>query len=235
MLYAINEPLLQADGRKNKVTLAFDVETSELDPGSAGQDPRKRRQILEGARRVFLDKGFDGASMNDIARAAGVSKGTLYVYFEDKERLFVELISTEKREELFRVIQLDHSNHDVRAVLAECGYQLIEILVRPYYVQAMRTVFSIVNRMPDIGIEFYNRGPQICADQMSAYLRSQVAAGVLEIEDCDLAASQLMELAQTGIMRKLLFGIVETPTREQIRERVDVAVDFFLRVYQARQ
>ena len=50
----------------------------------------KRRQILDGARKVFMNLGFDGASMNEIARAAGVSKGTLYVYFADKNRLLLE-------------------------------------------------------------------------------------------------------------------------------------------------
>jgi len=213
------------------VTLAHDVATAELVESSAGQDPKKRRQIMDGARQVFLEKGFDAASMNDIARAAGVSKGTLYVYFENKERLFVELISTEKREELFSVIQLDHDNHDVAGVLARCGYQLIGILTRPYYIQAMRTVFSIVNRMPDIGVEFYGRGPQLCADQIARYLRTQADAGVVAIEDCDLAAAQFMELAQTGIMRKLLFGLLETPSPEEIRRRVDIAVAFFMKVY----
>ena len=52
------------------------------------EDSSKRRQILDGARKVFMDLGFDGASMNEIARSAGVSKGTLYVYFADKNRLF---------------------------------------------------------------------------------------------------------------------------------------------------
>ena len=50
----------------------------------AADDSSKRRQILDGARKVFMDLGFDGASMGEIARAAGVSKGTLYVYFDDK-------------------------------------------------------------------------------------------------------------------------------------------------------
>jgi AcrR family transcriptional regulator len=213
------------------VTLAQHVVAVEIDESSAGQDPRKRRQIMDGARRVFLDKGFDAASMNDIARSAGVSKGTLYVYFENKERLFVELISTEKREELFSVIQLDLENHDVARVLAECGYQLIEILTRPYYIQAMRTVFSIVNRMPDIGVEFYGRGPQLCADQIARYLRAQVEAGVIDVPDCDVAALQFMELAQTGIMRKLLFGLLQTPPPDEIRRRVDAAVVFFMKVY----
>jgi len=201
------------------------------DQGAAGHDPRKRRQILEGARAVFLEKGFDAASMNDIARVAGVSKGTLYVYFEDKEHLFVELISTEKREELFSVIQLDHDNHDVVAVLTDCGTRLVEILTRPYYVRAMRTVFSIVNRMPEIGAEFYGRGPALCAEQIAAYLESQAKAGVLEIENYELAASQFMELAQTGVLRKLLFGIVSTPDPEEIRHRVARAVGFFMKVY----
>ncbi len=153
------------------------AEAAVAEDGALGQDPRKRRQIMDGARAVFMEKGFDAASMNDIARRAGVSKGTLYVYFENKERLFVELISTEKREELFSVIQLDHDNHDVRAVLTDCGTRLVEILTRPYYVQAMRTVMSIVNRMPEIGQEFYGRGPALCADQIAAYLASQVKAG----------------------------------------------------------
>ncbi len=56
------------------------------------EDSSKRRQILDGARKVFMDLGFDGASMNEIARSAGVSKGTLYVYFADKNRLFEAIV-----------------------------------------------------------------------------------------------------------------------------------------------
>ena len=52
------------------------------------EDGAKRRQIMDGASAVFLAQGFDAASMGEIARAAGVSKGTLYVYFENKEQLF---------------------------------------------------------------------------------------------------------------------------------------------------
>ena len=48
------------------------------------EDSAKRRQIVEGARKVFRELGFDAASMGEIAKAAGVSKGTLYVYFADK-------------------------------------------------------------------------------------------------------------------------------------------------------
>ena len=63
-------------------TLALDRQVDDIG------DSAKRRQILDGARQVFLTQGFDAASMMDIAKAAGVSKGTLYVYFKDKDDLF---------------------------------------------------------------------------------------------------------------------------------------------------
>src|SRR5436190_23726715 len=59
------------------------------------EDPSKRRQILDGAHKVFMDLGFDGASMGEIARVAGVSKGTLYVYFADKSQLFGAVVERE--------------------------------------------------------------------------------------------------------------------------------------------
>src|ERR1700759_4653250 len=63
------------------------------------EDSAKRRQILDGASKVFMDLGFDGASMGEIARAAGVSKGTLYVYFADKSRLFEAIVEREMLEQ----------------------------------------------------------------------------------------------------------------------------------------
>ena len=69
------------------------VATEPLSP--AEEDSSKRRQILDGARKVFMNLGFDGASMGEIARSAGVSKGTLYVYFADKNRLFEAIVEEE--------------------------------------------------------------------------------------------------------------------------------------------
>lgn len=212
----------------NVVSPEFDPGT---DAGQAGQDPRKRQQILSGARQVFLEKGFHAASMNDIARVAGVSKGTLYVYFADKERLFVDLISSEKREEVFAVVQLDRDNHDVAAVLAKFGRELCGILTRPYYVQAMRTVFGIINRMPEIGAEFYATGPQACSDRLAEYLEAQAKTGYLVIEDFELAAQQFVELSQSGLLRRVLFGVSDTPTDLEIGKRVDSAVSIFLKAY----
>ena len=73
---------------------------------AAGQDPAKRAQILAGAGRVISRMGYDAASVSDIAREAGVSKGTIYVYFSGKEDLFEELME-ETRERLFTELEAE--------------------------------------------------------------------------------------------------------------------------------
>jgi AcrR family transcriptional regulator len=197
----------------------------------AGQDPRKRRQILDGASKVFHENGFDAASMNDIARVAGVSKGTLYVYFENKEQLFLELIAEEKRADLWPIMELDPDDHDIAAVLNRFGREFLKLLTRPYYIKAMRTVFSIVERMPEVGADYYSRGPQVCMEKLAQYLEAQSKAGVVEIEDCLLAAQQFMDLSQAGILRRLLFNATSTPSESEITLQVSRAVTFFLKVY----
>ena len=67
-------------------------------------DTAKRQQILDGARRCFLAQGFDGASMNDIVTAAGVSKGTVYAYFPSKEKLFATMVFEDKRRHAERTV-----------------------------------------------------------------------------------------------------------------------------------
>ena len=76
------------------------------------EDSSKRRQILDGAGKVFMDLGFDGASMGEIARQAGVSKGTLYVYFDSKEVLFEAIFEEESQSQAEQVFALDSADHD---------------------------------------------------------------------------------------------------------------------------
>src|SRR4051812_45926149 len=91
----------------------------------ADEDSSKRRQILDGARKVFMDLGFDGASMNEIARSAGVSKGTLYVYFADKSRLFEAIVQEQALEHGKVVFNVDPAR-DAATTLREFGKAYIE-------------------------------------------------------------------------------------------------------------
>src|SRR3974377_208624 len=101
----------------------------QIAPGD--EDSAKRRQIIEGARAVFLAQGFDAASMNDIARAAGVSKGTLYVYFDNKEQLFEASVEEECNAQAEGLFDLGPKDHDVEAVLKRLGVAYVRFLCRP--------------------------------------------------------------------------------------------------------
>ncbi len=197
----------------------------------AGQDPHKRRQIIAGARKVFLKHGFDAASMNDIARVAGVSKGTLYVYFENKERLFTALMHDERAAQNFPA---DPEDHDVEAVLTRVGRDFVTFLSSSHVIRAKRSVLAISERMPEVAADFYRDGPTLCIAEATRYLEAQVRAGVLEIEDCPLAAHQFIDLAQAGIIKPLLYGMLSKVSPETVERTVKSAVEVFLAAYQPK-
>src|SRR5262245_43050605 len=136
-----------------------DMSESGIAPPVARTSADKRRQIMDGARAVFLALGFDAASMGEIARRAGVSKGTLYVYFDSKERLFENIVEEERQEQAAKVFALDSTDHDVAAVLSRLGADFVRFLCRPEFLSSLRTVISICERRPDIGRHFFEGGP----------------------------------------------------------------------------
>src|SRR5262252_6994677 len=118
-------------------------ELERVAPAEPCIESAKRRQIVDGARRVFLAQGFDAASMGEIARTAGVSKGTLYVYFKSKEELFAAIVANECRAQAQQIFDLDPQDHDVGAVLSRLGIGYVEFLVRPGTIAPFRTVIAI--------------------------------------------------------------------------------------------
>ncbi len=194
-------------------------------------DSAKRRQIMDGAREVFLSHGFDAASMGEIARKAGISKGTLYVYFSGKEQLFEAIAHEACAAQAEGVFSLDPADHDVEAVLTRLGRSFVKFLCRPGAMSPLRTVISISERMPEIGREFYETGPATGRAMVRRYLEAQVAAGILAIEDCDVAAAQFLDSCHATIFKPLLFNAGEVPTEERIHHVVGIAVRTFLAAY----
>lgn len=197
------------------------------------QDGDKRRQILAGAMATFLEKGFDGASMSEIARAAGVSKGTLYVYFKNKEELFDAIVSESCRAQAEHVFELDANDHDVPAALTRIGIMYSTIMTRPEDLSALRTIIAISARMPDLGRRFYQAGPARSVAQLQTYLEAQNAAGVLAVDDCEVAAAQFIDAVTATTFKPALFD-VEIPTAKRIEHVVGVAVRAFMAAYKVR-
>ena len=197
------------------------------------EDSSKRRQILDGARKVFMDLGFDGASMGEIARAAQVSKGTLYVYFADKTALFEAILEQEALQHGQVAFNFDPAR-DVETTLKDFGRAYNRLLCRPGGGSAIRTVMAIAERMPDVGRRYYARVLDKSINRLSGYLKARVAAGDVEIDDCDLAASQFMELCKASLFLPFVFQAAPPPSEERMSEVVDSATRMFLAAYRAK-
>lgn len=208
--------------------------TLERPEAADALDSAKARQILDGARQVFLAHGFDAASMGEIARAAGVSKGTLYVYFDNKEELFAALVKRQCALTAERLFELDAGNHDVREVLRRLGISFIEAMIEPSHVQTVRMVIGSAERRPEVGQLFLDSGPRAGVRRLSAWLEAKVAQGELVIEDVELAAWHFLTSCNGAVMMPVLIGGETPPTRERIAYLVDRAVDMFLAVYTPR-
>jgi AcrR family transcriptional regulator len=202
--------------------------------GTAGEENAKRRQIIEGARSLFLAQGFDAASMGEIARKAGVSKGTLYVYFESKEQLFEAIVEDERAAQAEQVFSLDSSDRDVAAVLTRLGAAFVRFLCQPQAISPLRTVIAIADRMPEVGRRFYEFGPMCGIDRLATYLKDQCATGTLAIDDCEVAAAQFLDACQSTMFKPMLFNVGGPPSEDRIRHVVGTAVRTFLAAYRVR-
>ena len=208
-----------------------DLAVLEPAPLPVRDDGAKRRQVLDGARQVILATGFDAASMNEIARVAGVSKGTLYVYFSSKEELFEALIREEKRALAEQICDFDHDNLDLAAALSRFGFRLLDRMLRPDSIAHLRTVAAVSAKFPRIGQAYFEAGPEFGMRRLSAFLRSQAEKGAITIEDFDVAAWQFGDLCKSFLLTRAIFSAGERPSEQVLKAHVARAVALFLRAY----
>lgn len=199
---------------------------------AAGQDPAKRTQILDGAKRCFLSVGFEAASMNDITSESGVSKGTLYVYFEDKEDLFGALIDREKSAVMNAAQHQLELPGTVPEALHRFGAYVTGRLTSDEVIRAQRMVLGVAERMPEVAQRFFSGDSFSAHHILKDWLNHRVAEGALAIEDTDLASRQFLELSMASIYKRRLFGNLPKPVPQKEIDRVVYsAVALFMGYY----
>lgn len=197
-------------------------------------EPKKGRkfdQVLEGARQVFLSDGFEGASVDDIARAAGVSKATLYSYFPDKRFLFMQVAKSECCKQADNAIESIDMNAPVRKVLCDIAGQMIDFITSDFGQRIFRICVAESDRFPELGREFYESGPKMIRDQLVSYFDAAIARGELQIDDRRLAADQFHELCKADLFPRLVFNMADRFTADEKLRVVNGAVDMFMARY----
>jgi TetR/AcrR family transcriptional repressor of mexJK operon len=200
------------------------------------KDLEKRAAILDAAKRLFPQSGFEGTSMDAIAAEAGVSKLTVYSHFTDKETLFFAAIRARCEEqmpgELFDVDLKEPVRHQLEAI-ARAFFSLI---TAPEAVALHRLLMSGSGTSEKLVQLFWEAGPQRVQSGMQQFLRHGVEAGKLDIHDIPRASSQFFALLKGDHHAQLVCGrCCDQTTERDIEQHVRATVEFFLRAYSPGQ
>jgi TetR/AcrR family transcriptional repressor of mexJK operon len=195
----------------------------------------KHRAILEAATTVFLNNGYLGTSMDEIAALARVSKQTVYKHFADKERLFVEIVTNtvnEISDPVYEEVLNLADSGDIEADLRDLARRLLKGVMQPRLLQLRRLVIGEASRFPALGRTFYERGPGRTIAALATTFERLAARGVLRLEDPELQAIHFNWLIMSAPLNQaMLLGSDEPPTPANLKRHADSAVRVFLAAY----
>jgi AcrR family transcriptional regulator len=149
----------------------------------------KRRQIMDGALRVFAARGFENATNKEIAQAAGIgSPGLIYHYFKDKADLFDEMLA--HHAPVFQLLSRGEAlmDHPPREVLTIFAHSFIRSLENLAAVAVLKVMLAEAIRRPAVADVFNHAGPGRGFAFLSRYLAQQMDRGTLRRMDPGAAA-----------------------------------------------
>jgi len=214
------------------------LETAEFKRGPGGRPTRaeaERRHgaLIETAIRLFLERGLDGVSLDEIARAAGVAKRFIYARYGDKSELFVAAIEHGFKDRLETLHAFTPPRQRAEIGLVRFGQTLLEIALEPEALSLHRLFMAAAPRFPGLTRRLIERNRHRGIGEIARVLTVYAERGEIELRHRQLAAEQFF-IAIVGIPQRLaLLGLREPPGHEQRRLRA--AVRLFLDGCRARR
>lgn len=191
----------------------------------------KAAAILDAARRVFLTRGYGDASMEAIARRAGVSKATLYSHFEGKEQLFAAIVTAECQR---LSLQLELSGTEELALgqaLHRIGRTFLELITSAQGLDIYRIVVAEIARFPELGRVLYESGSLQLMERLAELIADARDRGKLTAPDPQRAAAHFIGLMRGDIHMRCVLGLAATPDDPTLDALVGEGIGAFLRAY----
>ena len=148
---------------------------AETEPGPViGRSARKHRAILSAAWSVFLAKGYEAATMDEIAALAKVSKPTVYKHFTDKRRLFIAVVEgqmSDSERVTRNMVDALATTTDLERDLRRFARQHVADVTDPDIVRLRRIVIAQADRFPELAQAWYANGPERAHAALAQQLR----------------------------------------------------------------
>jgi len=204
---------------------------TEAAPRVEAATDEKLEAIVEAARKTFLAKGYDSASMDQIALTAGVSKRTVYNRFRSKEELFGAAIEdTCKKLVPVNLAEIEASLSPIE-VVRSLSHKFVSGILRPEAISLRRIAAFEAERTPALGRNYIEHGPQWMVEQCAPILERQIAKGAFKIDDVEAALWQLGALITEPLYTHVLMGVTPDNMDKAVRDQVNSGVEAFVKLY----
>ncbi len=200
-----------------------------------GREGEKFRLVLDTARSVFLEYGYDRTSMDMVANEAGVSKATVYAYFENKQQLLRKLVQEECRAVGPNfAATLKWPTQDIEADLRAIARNFTSIFLDKRGLDFYRLIISNVNNFPEIAMFFIEAGPDQTRAEIADFFNMAMQQGLLAIDDVDLAVKQFLGLVAADLPLSWALA-AQPPSPEQYETMINSGVRLFLSFYATKK
>jgi TetR/AcrR family transcriptional repressor of mexJK operon len=196
-----------------------------------GRQTERLAAILAAAETVFLEKGYDGGSLDDVARVAGASKATIYAHFGSKFGLFEAILSA-RIAQVQQPLKAGEAVHaPARDVLTQFGRGFLRTLLAPVPLKFYRLIISQGIHFPELSRTWFHNGPRTAITALGAFFKHRTAHGELDVPDPDTAAEFFLMSLRGTLQMQALVGLIEPPFDDAINAKVAAAVDMIMRAY----
>jgi TetR/AcrR family transcriptional repressor of mexJK operon len=187
--------------------------------------------IIAAAEREFLDKGYEGTSLDAVARRAGASKATIYSYFINKVGLFRAILA-DKLNQVFSSLKVaDLAHVPIERALTGVGKAFLGLLLSSVGIKFYRLMASQGVEFPDLAAAWFENGPRKMIGGLGAFLKARAAAGEIEVADPEQSAEFFLMMLRGVLHLRAVTGLSRPPYDAEIASKVDAAVAMFLRAH----
>ncbi len=187
----------------------------------------RRAQILDAALIVFLEHGYERATIDLVVQRASASKATIYSFFGGKEGLFEALVGESAERILAGFPDLDGGIIDVRAALKNIAQRYLEVVMAPDAVALWRLIVAEGPRFPGLAKDVYRVSNERLVARLAQALRNWSARKRIRPLDADHVARQFLAVVRGDLHILALSGLLPDDLETAIHKNVQEAVKTF--------
>jgi TetR/AcrR family transcriptional regulator, mexJK operon transcriptional repressor len=192
---------------------------------------RKREAVLKAAMQLFLRHGYSATTMDAVAKAAKVTKQTVYAHYTSKEQLFTHMLQHLCHRDTPMAASQSSLNAPFEQVLEKVGHTILDLITSPEGLGATRLVIAESARHPKLAELYYERGTKLLVQLMTQFLQSQSRREELAIRNYESAASYFIALLKGQVYVRMILGVTPIPSAKQKQAHVREVVAIFMHLY----